>query len=364
VFVVSDGDLVSEATVFLTVLPVNDAPLASISAEPEVEQGGATTFSGADSFDTDGDALTYTWDFGDGNTATGVTASHAYAAAGTYTVTLTVDDGNGGTASNTVEIVVTPSAAAPTVSFVGPAAGVRGQLLSFSGSGTGAGSLSATVNFGDGTGTHPVAVNADGSFAFNHVYAKKGNFTVTVVLTDANGGTATATAQVSVTAVALQADPQDGTKTALVVGGTTGGDVILVKNRGKGKVEVFINGKSQGTFKPNGHVIVFGQAGNDLIEVDDSVKLSAWLFGDAGNDILLGGGGDDLLAGGDGHDLLYGRRGDDVLLGGNGCDLLVGGGGDDVLLPSDSVTFDNAAALLAALGGTGRRGRCGHLGIG
>jgi Zn-dependent metalloprotease len=36
---------------------------------------------------------TYTWDFGDGNTATGISPSHTYAANGTYTVTLIEDGG-------------------------------------------------------------------------------------------------------------------------------------------------------------------------------------------------------------------------------------------------------------------------------
>lgn len=37
-----------------------------------------------------GGALTYAWDFGDGGTATGVTASHTYTATGTWTIKLTV----------------------------------------------------------------------------------------------------------------------------------------------------------------------------------------------------------------------------------------------------------------------------------
>ncbi|MDG9666411.1 glycoside hydrolase family 6 protein [Hahella sp. CR1] len=40
-----------------------------------------------------GDNLTYIWDFGDGATASGVSASHTYAEAGTYSIQLTVSDG-------------------------------------------------------------------------------------------------------------------------------------------------------------------------------------------------------------------------------------------------------------------------------
>lgn len=49
------------------------------------------------SFDLDGDALTYAWNFGDGQTGTGVNPEHTYASPGTRTVTLTVNDGQGHT---------------------------------------------------------------------------------------------------------------------------------------------------------------------------------------------------------------------------------------------------------------------------
>lgn len=42
-----------------------------------------------------GSNLTHTWDFGDGNTATGATPSHTYAAPGPFNLCLTIDDGNG-----------------------------------------------------------------------------------------------------------------------------------------------------------------------------------------------------------------------------------------------------------------------------
>lgn len=54
-------------------------------------------FDAAHSFDTDKDTLTYAWQYGDGQTGTGVNPSHTYATPGTRTVTLTVDDGNGHT---------------------------------------------------------------------------------------------------------------------------------------------------------------------------------------------------------------------------------------------------------------------------
>lgn len=50
------------------------------------------TFDASGSYDPDGGIVSYAWDFGDGSTATGVTASHAYEEPGFYVVTLTVVD--------------------------------------------------------------------------------------------------------------------------------------------------------------------------------------------------------------------------------------------------------------------------------
>jgi PKD repeat protein len=64
--------------------------------------------SGAGSSDADAaDALTYSWWFGDGTTAAGPTASHAYSAPGTYAVTLQVTDPTGQERTATKNIVVT-----------------------------------------------------------------------------------------------------------------------------------------------------------------------------------------------------------------------------------------------------------------
>jgi Ca2+-binding RTX toxin-like protein len=76
---------------------------------------------------------------------------------------------------------------------------------------------------------------------------------------------------------------------------------------------------------------VFGQAGNDLIMLNEAngALPAANLFGGDGNDTLVGGSGNDLLFGQAGNDLLQGKGGDDMLFGGDGNDILIGGAGDD-----------------------------------
>ncbi|WP_078083248.1 glycosyl hydrolase [Microbulbifer mangrovi] len=74
--------------------PVNRAPTAAV--KPSVmggPAGTAVTFDGSQSSDVNGDALTYSWDFGDGITASGVSATHTYATDGSYRAVLTVSDG-------------------------------------------------------------------------------------------------------------------------------------------------------------------------------------------------------------------------------------------------------------------------------
>lgn len=75
------------------------------------------TFDGSGSTDPNGEQLTYRWTFGNGATATGVTASHTYTTAGTFQATLTVTDpaGNTSTAASTITVTATePAPAAPS----------------------------------------------------------------------------------------------------------------------------------------------------------------------------------------------------------------------------------------------------------
>src|SRR5205814_1294754 len=96
------------------------------------------SFSGAASSDPDNDPLTYTWTFGDGTTATGVTTSHRYTVKGVYSATLRVSDGRGGTSTST-PIVVTVGNRAPTPAISAPLDGMlytAGDTIAFAGSAT------------------------------------------------------------------------------------------------------------------------------------------------------------------------------------------------------------------------------------
>lgn len=81
-------------TILVTDEPINRAPVASfISDQSSGNAPLLIEFDASASSDVDGDTLTYTWDFGDGNTATGEVISYEYLTVGDYTVTLTVSDG-------------------------------------------------------------------------------------------------------------------------------------------------------------------------------------------------------------------------------------------------------------------------------
>ncbi|MGH3486419.1 MAG: PKD domain-containing protein, partial [Actinopolymorphaceae bacterium] len=87
-----------------------DQPLAAAFAV--ACDGLGCEVDGSDSTDPSGAVASYAWDFGDGSTGTGATASHSYASTGRYTVRLTATGSEGTTA----ESEQTVSVAAPVSS--------------------------------------------------------------------------------------------------------------------------------------------------------------------------------------------------------------------------------------------------------
>jgi PKD repeat protein len=93
---------------------VDAVPTATFTASANPVTAGSTDgFNAGGSSDSYGTITSYSWNFGDGVTATGVTPSHAYASPGTYTVSLTVTNDAGQSATQTGTITVN-SVASPT----------------------------------------------------------------------------------------------------------------------------------------------------------------------------------------------------------------------------------------------------------
>ncbi|MFZ3166100.1 MAG: PGF-pre-PGF domain-containing protein, partial [Candidatus Methanoperedens sp.] len=69
-------------------------------------EGTAVSFDGSKSFDPDGSIVSYEWDFGDGNSGTGVNPTHIYAQNGTYAVSLKVTDNDGLNAINSTTAII------------------------------------------------------------------------------------------------------------------------------------------------------------------------------------------------------------------------------------------------------------------
>src|SRR5262249_30870509 len=73
---------------------------------------------------------------------------------------------------------------------------------------------------------------------------------------------------------------------------------------------------------------LYGQLGNDLLIGGANTD---YLYGASGDDELRGMSGNDVMDGGDGNDIVIAHAGRDFLSGGNGRDLLIGGLGQDAL---------------------------------
>jgi PKD repeat protein len=95
----------------MTVIGANVAPTAyleSVTASAPLVIAPQEDISFQGGFSDPGllDTHTATWDFGDGSSASGLSATHRYTAAGTYRVTLTVTDDDGGVGKATTTVTV------------------------------------------------------------------------------------------------------------------------------------------------------------------------------------------------------------------------------------------------------------------
>src|SRR5207247_1318213 len=171
---VTDNAGATSAPVSHTVSPraPNQPPTAAFTSSCS----GLTCSFTDQSTDPDGSVMGWSWDFGDGATATTRNPSHPYATGGDYTVTLTVTD-NQGAQSNPVSHTVSPRAPnqPPTAGFTSSCSGLTCSFTDQSTDPDG----SVTIwqwDFGDGA----TATTRNPS----HPYGTGGDYTVTLTVTD------------------------------------------------------------------------------------------------------------------------------------------------------------------------------------
>lgn len=100
---VSDSNITNTASA--SIIVNNLPPIANAGPDKTVDKGSTVYFNGS-ATDIIEDTFSYEWDFGDGITAVGADASHAYNNSGTYTVTLTARDEDNGVGVDTLVVQV------------------------------------------------------------------------------------------------------------------------------------------------------------------------------------------------------------------------------------------------------------------
>ncbi len=201
---------------------------ATIAAfTPSVRSGPLPLTVNCDARATQGAGMfSYYWDWGDGQTSTGIQASHTYTSAGVYEIVLTATaSGTGvGTARATIEVydpAVSPPQARAAASLT---TGTAPQTIFFDASAsTGQGPLSYSWDFGDGTTATGAVVG--------HTFAANGFYRVQLQVRNA-GGVDRATLEITLTqpniappSAAFAASPSTGQsplRVTLDASGTTG----------------------------------------------------------------------------------------------------------------------------------------------
>ncbi|TAL60315.1 MAG: PKD domain-containing protein, partial [Bacteroidetes bacterium] len=144
-------------------------PIAQFSTNP-VCLGTPTQFTDQST----GSPTSWSWDFGDGNTATQQSPSHTFAAAGTYSVTLIVTNANGCPDTITIPVTVDPI---PIAAF-SPFSVCFNNAIPFTDNSTG-NPTQWLWDFGDGTSSTQQNPS--------HTYSAPGTYTTSLIISTANG---------------------------------------------------------------------------------------------------------------------------------------------------------------------------------
>lgn len=180
------------------ILPPNNAPVPAFTFSPSAPSTFQTVFFDASSTKDEGvpcgNNCSYTWSFGDGGSASGITVDHEFRSAGSFTVTLRVTDTRGQSAQTSQTISVA-AGTPPTAAFVySPTSPRASQDIFFTAEASRASNGRRIVaydwNFGSGrTGT---------GVTVSKRYDQPGSYVVTLTVTDDAGQQGTVSQTIAV----------------------------------------------------------------------------------------------------------------------------------------------------------------------
>jgi PKD repeat protein len=252
------------------ILPTNPNLVAAFTVSPAAPQAFQTVSFDASTSTNGGTACgtlcSYSWNFGDGTSSTGITTTHQFRTAGTFAVTLTVTDPRGASASKTNTVNVAPPTP-PTASFtISPTPAPTNVDVFFDASASRAVGVGRTItsyswSFGDGSTGSGVATA--------HKYAGVATYTVTLTVTDDAGAIAQSIQTLNVGSSAANglaaftvtpSSPKVNQQTvfdASTSTPSTGASIVSYKwNYGDGTEEVTATGIQSHTYGAAGAVIV------------------------------------------------------------------------------------------------------------
>lgn len=246
------GTSLQELQPTLRVWTVKVPGLPSAVANADVTEGPSpltVQLDGTQSSDSDGGALTYLWDLGNGTTSTEASLSHTFEP-GIYNVLLTVTDPDG---NESQSIVTITSIGAPIAVFSinDDNAPEPFRLMADASSSIDpdGGAVEITWNFGDG--------NTATGAVVDHVFRQGGTFNVKLTVTDDEGVSTTETKQITVWETSLEYTSfQQG------MGGYEGTVEQIVRangsiDLGQDREESYLDGRPQDA----------NQAANDAVEL-------------------------------------------------------------------------------------------------
>jgi len=222
---VTDDRGLSASTTKAVTIGTGTNPVAAFTVSPTPPvSSGITRFDASLSVPAPGRRIvSYSWTFGDGDSATGVSPTHTFTAGGTYAVTLTVTDDIGKTGVSSQSLNVGTAGDPVAVFTTLPATPLVSENVIFNGLGssapTGRTIASYSWNFGDGT---PFG----NGVTTTHAYSAPGTYLVTLTVTDSTGRTGFTIKEVTVGAggptARLIVNPRNATiNSAVQVDGST-----------------------------------------------------------------------------------------------------------------------------------------------